>query len=186
MPAIETVIDETTKQYGLADANDSDSLVLDRSKLDSIPVIFHRTASRCLLLLDEGIDFMLIGRCGSGKSTLIRKLLTSTNRKYRLVPLHREQSSRDLLQRRSTLANGDTVWTDGELVKAALKGEIVILDGVDRLKPDVLPSLQSFFVSGLFFLPDGSTIGRKRISGTVNRRFISDGFMMYVRFVSES
>ncbi|BFZ09406.1 hypothetical protein BsWGS_12445 [Bradybaena similaris] len=42
-------------------------------------------------------------------------------------------TSRDLLQQRSTLPNGDTVWGPSPLVTAALEGSLEVLDGVDRV-----------------------------------------------------
>lgn len=41
-------------------------------------------------------------------------------------------SSRELLQRRKMLPNGDTIWEDGQLVRAAKKGAICVLDGINR------------------------------------------------------
>lgn len=42
-------------------------------------------------------------------------------------------TSRDLLQQRSTLPNGDTVWRPTPLVTAALEGSLAVLDGVHRV-----------------------------------------------------
>lgn len=41
-------------------------------------------------------------------------------------------TSRDLLQQRTTLPNGDTVWRPTPLVTAALEGSLAVLDGVHR------------------------------------------------------
>lgn len=84
--------------------------------------------------------------------------------------LHAEMGVRDLLQRRSTKGRGggaeggaggggaeggaggggegsgaevgDTVWVWSPLVEGAVKGEVVVLDGIDRLAPGVLASVQ--------------------------------------------
>jgi len=42
-------------------------------------------------------------------------------------------TSRDLLQQRTTLANGDTAWRPSPLIEAALNGHIAILDGLHRI-----------------------------------------------------
>lgn len=42
-------------------------------------------------------------------------------------------TSRELLQQRNTLANGDTTWRLAPLVVAALEGRMAVLDGVHRL-----------------------------------------------------
>ncbi|BFZ23794.1 hypothetical protein BsWGS_26833 [Bradybaena similaris] len=44
-----------------------------------------------------------------------------------------DMTSRDLLQQRSTLPNGDTVWGPSPLVTAALEGSLAVLDGVHRV-----------------------------------------------------
>ena len=50
-------------------------------------------------------------------------------------------SSRDLLQRRATNDQGDTVWQDSPLLRAARSGALCILDGVHRLQNDALAAL---------------------------------------------
>lgn len=47
-------------------------------------------------------------------------------------------TSRDLIQQRTTLSNGDTVWKNSPLVDAALHGKLAILDGINRIDPSTL------------------------------------------------
>lgn len=42
-------------------------------------------------------------------------------------------NSRELIQRRRMLPEGDTVWEDSQLVTAAKQGITCILDGVERV-----------------------------------------------------
>ena len=42
-------------------------------------------------------------------------------------------TSRDLVQQRTTLPNGDTTWRLSPLVTAALDGSLAVLDGVHRI-----------------------------------------------------
>jgi hypothetical protein len=51
-------------------------------------------------------------------------------------------TSRDLLQQRSTLPNGDTVWTPSALLKAAIDGKIAVLDGLHRINTGTLFTIQ--------------------------------------------
>ena len=44
-----------------------------------------------------------------------------------------DMTSRDLLQQRTTLPNGDTAWRHSPLVTAALEGSLAVLDGVHRV-----------------------------------------------------
>ena len=51
----------------------------------------------------------------------------------RMLLLVQDMTSRELLQQRSTLANGDTTRRLAPLVVAALEGRLAVLDGVHRL-----------------------------------------------------
>lgn len=53
-------------------------------------------------------------------------------------------TSRDLIQQRTTLTNGDTVWRNSALVDAALEGKMAVLDGVDRIHPSTLAILHRY------------------------------------------
>ena len=48
------------------------------------------------------------------------------------IMLYQDMTARDLLQQRTTLPNGDTVWRRSPLVEAAIHGKMAILDGVHR------------------------------------------------------
>ena len=47
-------------------------------------------------------------------------------------------TSRDLIQQRTTVQSGDTVWKDSPLVTAALQGKLAVLDGIHRVHPSTL------------------------------------------------
>lgn len=53
-------------------------------------------------------------------------------------------TSRDLIQQRTTLSNGDTVWKDSPLVDAALHGKMVVLDGINRIHNSTLAILHRY------------------------------------------
>lgn len=53
-------------------------------------------------------------------------------------------TSRDLIQQRTTLPNGDTVWKHAPLVNAALEGKLAILNGLHRLHPSTVAVLQRY------------------------------------------
>lgn len=59
-----------------------------------------------------------------------------------LLTTEQDMTSRDLLQQRITLANGDTSWRYSPLVLAALEGSIAELDGIHRVNPGTLAVLQ--------------------------------------------
>ncbi len=60
-----------------------------------------------------------IGGKGSGKTALIEEFAKELNYNTFTIQLYKDMSARDLLQRRSTNQNGDTVWIDSPIVQAA-------------------------------------------------------------------
>lgn len=61
---------------------------------------------------------------------------------FAILTTEQDMTSRDLLQQRITLANGDTSWRYSPLVLAALEGSIAELDGIHRVNPGTLAVLQ--------------------------------------------
>jgi hypothetical protein len=70
-------------------------------------------------------------------------------------------SSRDLLLRRTTDdVKGNTTWETSPLVKGAVNGQLIILDGVHRLESDTLASLASLLQHQECDLADGRRLLR--------------------------
>lgn len=95
------------------------------------------------------------------------------------IPLYRDMSSRDLLQRRSTTPSGDTVWEvwfswficlgvyfltkialcqNSLLVEAAIHGHLAVLDGIEALSYGTLNTLQRLVSEREMQLPDGTRL----------------------------
>lgn len=130
-----------------------------------IPTAFHRRLLAPLLLdLAAGKDVCLISPKGAGKSSFIRwvatNLLAYRSHQVHVVHMYRDQTSRDLLQRRSTDADGNTVWTTTSIVDAALTGGIAILDGLERVPPATLQVLRRLIEDREVTLFDGTRLVR--------------------------
>ena len=63
-----------------------------------------------------------------------------------------DMTSRDLLQQRTTLPNGDTVWRPSPLVTAALEGSLAVLDGVHRINQGSFSVLHRWGSSSLILI----------------------------------
>nr|XP_018907546.1 PREDICTED: von Willebrand factor A domain-containing protein 8 [Bemisia tabaci] len=100
------------------------------------PYLDHTFAS--ILLSHSTSDFCIVGPKGCGKSAIIRHLANKLNYQIEPVVLYRDITSRDLIQQRTTLPNGDTVWQNSPLVTAALEGKLAVLDGIHRVHPSTL------------------------------------------------
>ncbi|KAJ3220295.1 von Willebrand factor A domain-containing protein 8 [Dinochytrium kinnereticum] len=129
------------------------SPVLDRK---FVKTHYHSALMAMMLLAHSINDFCIIGEKGGGKSTLLRAFVQVLGYRYQILPLYKDMSARDLLQRRSTNDKGDTIWTNSPLVSAALEGDIVVLDHIESLPFGVLSSLQRLISEREITLPDGS------------------------------
>ena len=82
---------------------------------------------------------------------------------------YRDMSSRDLLLRRSTDAQGNTVWETSSLLNAALDGRLVVLDGIHRLEKDTLGVLHSLLCHREIDLADGRRLLRHDRAGVAEQ-----------------
>ncbi|KAK0046521.1 E3 ubiquitin-protein ligase RNF14 [Biomphalaria pfeifferi] len=78
-------------------------------------------------------DFCVIGPRGCGKTVVVNQFAKMLGYHVEPIMLYQDMTSRDLLQQRATLPNGDTVWRPTPLVTAALEGSLAVLDGVHRV-----------------------------------------------------
>ena len=78
--------------------------------------------------------------------------------RMRSFPLYEELTSRDLLQRRCTNQQGNTSWLDSPLVAAARAGDLVILDGVNRVDAQILGTLSRLLQDNEIDLPNGERL----------------------------
>ncbi|KAL7311976.1 hypothetical protein PS15m_009681 [Mucor circinelloides] len=121
---------------------------------------YHREIFSAMVLLHAGgKDICLVGtHKGVGKSALVRHFARNLGYTIDYIPLYRDMSSRDLLQRRSTTAKGDTVWENSLLVEAAIHGHLAVLDGIEALSYGTLNTLQRLCSDRETQLPDGTRL----------------------------
>ncbi|KAJ3293424.1 hypothetical protein HDU79_000368, partial [Rhizoclosmatium sp. JEL0117] len=119
---------------------------------------YHKSLLTSLVLAHAVSDICVIGPKGVGKSALLRALIKLLGYQAEYIPLFKDMSARDLLQRRSTNLKGDTVWENSALVKAAVEGSIAILDQIEVASEGVIASIQSLIGEREVSLPDGSLL----------------------------
>lgn len=114
------------------------------------------------LLQDFALSFdvCLIGDQGAGKTQLVSQVARLLRYNVRTMQMYKDMTSRDLLQKRTTDARGDTVWQRSALVDAALQGDIAVLDGIHRLAPGTLTVLAQLLQEREVQLYDGSRLVR--------------------------
>ncbi|KAJ1450677.1 AAA domain-containing protein [Pelagophyceae sp. CCMP2097] len=149
-------IGRTTQQVPRGRSGDSCG---DASGVADLAESRRRTVADLLLDHAAGLDLCIIGPRGSGKSAVASEFARRTGMKRTTVFCHSGLGARDLLQRRDVDAHGDTVWRDSSIVAAAVKGGLVVLDGIDRLQPGVLvAALGQLLCDRTATLPDGSRL----------------------------
>ncbi|KAL4703226.1 hypothetical protein ACJJTC_012985 [Scirpophaga incertulas] len=113
-----------------------------------------------LLLSHSVADFCIVGPKGCGKSLLVSQLASVLGYTIEPIVLYQDMTARDLVQQRTTLANGDTVWRNSPLVDAALRGHMAVLDGLHRIHPSTLAVLHRLVHDRELQLHDGTRLLR--------------------------
>ena len=73
---------------------------------------------------------------------------------YEYVSLNRDTSAADLRQRRE-LKNGNTFLEHGPVLRAAINGHVLILDGLGKVEPNLLPLINELLESRQLELEGG-------------------------------
>ncbi|KAK0400469.1 hypothetical protein QR680_015263 [Steinernema hermaphroditum] len=103
-------------------------------------------------------DFCLLGTRGSGKTKVIEEFARRFGYHTNTVILYQDMNSRELVQQRRMLPNGDTIWEDSQLVESAKKGHLSVLDGIERVHWSSVEMISSLIYHRQLQLPDGSKL----------------------------
>jgi len=132
----------------------------ETNQVEFISTDFHDKLLIDLLLTHSTKDFCIIGSKGCGKTSMVNKLTELLS--YRTEPLlmYQDMTSRDLLQQRFTLSNGDTQWKYSPLIQACIDGSVAVLDGLNRVNAGTLSILQRLVHDREITLHDGTRLLR--------------------------
>ncbi|KAK0097221.1 hypothetical protein PV326_002877 [Microctonus aethiopoides] len=111
-----------------------------------------------MILSHSTSDYCIIGPKGCGKSTVVNKFAENLGYEVEPIVLYNDMTSRDLIQQRTTMPNGDTVWKDSALIVAALNGKLAVLDGIHRVHPSTLAVLYRLIHDREIQLHDGKRL----------------------------
>ena len=78
--------------------------------------------------------------------------------KTETIQMYADMTARDLLQQRTTIHTGETVWRLSPLIKASLEGKMAVLDGVHRVHRGTLAVLQRLIHDREVQLYDGTRL----------------------------
>eukprot|EP00081_Caenorhabditis_elegans_P026604 NP_510161.2 Von (von) Willebrand factor A domain containing [Caenorhabditis elegans] len=99
-------------------------------------------------------DVFLLGVPGKIRLELVLRYLEATNREFEYLPITRDTTEADIKQRRE-IRDGTAYYTDLCAVRAALKGRVLVIDGVERAERNVLPILNNLLENREMQLDDG-------------------------------
>uniref|UniRef100_A0ABM0MSB4 von Willebrand factor A domain-containing protein 8-like n=1 Tax=Saccoglossus kowalevskii TaxID=10224 RepID=A0ABM0MSB4_SACKO len=120
-------------------------------------VINAENSSALVTLHGHGLNYPIQG---CGKTVLAREFANTLGYEIEPIMLYQDMTSRDLLQQRTTLPNGDTTWRPSALVNSARCGSLAVLDGIHRINAGTLAALQRLIHDREFNLFDGTKLVR--------------------------
>lgn len=101
-----------------------------------------------------GQDVFLIGSPGPLRRQIAMMYLEMTKREVEYISLSRDTTESDLKQRREILA-GTARYVDQCAVEAAVKGRVLVLEGIEKAERNVLPVLNNLLENREMQLDDG-------------------------------
>lgn len=126
------------------------------------PYIMTNTInSHIISLLEDllcGYHVCLIGGQGCGKTQLLNQLAKNLKAKLITLQLYKDINSKDLIQRRSTDSDGNTIWVNSPIVDAAIHGHFVVLDNIHYIGHGTLAIIQQLLFDGTLNLFDGGKL----------------------------
>jgi len=101
-----------------------------------------------------GQDMFLLGAPGPTRRHVALQFCELARRECEVLVLSRDTTESDLKQRRE-IVSGDGIMTDQAPVRAAINGRILVLDGMERVERNVLPTLNNLLENREMALDDG-------------------------------
>ena len=99
-------------------------------------------------------DIFLLGPPGPARRRLAASFCELLGRECEWVTVHRDTTEADLKVRREIRGNGSQ-FSDGPVVRAALRGRVLIIEGIERAERNVLSLLNNLLENREMSLEDG-------------------------------
>ncbi|GFO07343.1 von Willebrand factor a domain-containing protein 8-like [Plakobranchus ocellatus] len=140
-----------------------------------VKTIYHDTVLLQMMQSHLVKDFCIVGPRGCGKSVVVKQFADMLGYHIEPIMLYQDMTSRDLLQQRTTMPDGDTTWRYTPLVTAALEGSLAVLDGVHRVNAGSFSVLHRLVSERELQLLDGTRlIGQDKYDAMKKELNLSD------------
>jgi len=90
--------------------------------------------------IDHNDRLLLVGHCGTGKTSAIEQIAARENREVRRVNLNGQTTVSDLVGQ-WIAKGGETLWVDGIIPDSMRKGQWLMLDEIDFAPPEILAAI---------------------------------------------
>ena len=133
-------------------------------------------------------DIFLIGSAGSLRRKLIYLFCKLIGAEVELFVITRDTIEADLRQRKEIVDDGkSTFYADSCIVKAAIHGRVLILDGIEKAERNVLPTLNNLLENREMPLDDGRCLlSPKKYDALVNEIGVEEVRARRLERVSEN
>ncbi|KIW88587.1 uncharacterized protein Z519_10633 [Cladophialophora bantiana CBS 173.52] len=121
-----------------------------------------RQLGKCLL---DSKPILILGRAGSGKTSLVHEAARLLNQSSSMITLHlnEQTDAKSLLGIYTSSADGKSfTWQPGVLTKAMQQGRWVLIEDIDRAPSEVMGVLRPILEKGDLFLPSRNQKVRPR------------------------
>eukprot|EP01060_Flectonema_neradi_P029995 TRINITY_DN4267_c0_g1_i1.p1 TRINITY_DN4267_c0_g1~~TRINITY_DN4267_c0_g1_i1.p1 ORF type:complete len:1813 (+),score=366.76 TRINITY_DN4267_c0_g1_i1:45-5441(+) len=104
---------------------------------------------------EMGQDVYLVGGYGPIRRWLCLRYCSAAGRGISYVALTRDTTESDLKQRKEITTGGSVVFSDLPAVEAAIKGRILVMEGIENAERNVLPVINNLLENREMSLEDG-------------------------------
>ncbi|CAL1169648.1 unnamed protein product [Cladocopium goreaui] len=126
--------------------------------------------------MELGQDMLLLGPPGSLRRQLALRFCELQGREAEVLTVTRDTTESDLKQRRELSRSGlgsRTIYADSAPVRCALRGRVLVLDGLEKAERNVLPTLNNLLENREMQLDDGRLLIPARRYDVLSQQEIS-------------
>lgn len=125
-----------------------------------------------------GQDMCIMGSPGPAMRWLVLLYSCVTHREVRIVTLNRDVNESDLKQRRE-IRGGTLVYEDQSVVTAAKEGQILVLEGLERVERNVLPVINNLLENREMHLENGASLIQPARYDALERDIVQEKLSRY-------